>query len=166
MTTARRRWVPIVGGVAALLVGLGIVAGGVSIVWLREHTTVARDVTAAGAAGAFAAVTQRFANPQPAFIIGADRRPHPAPGPSRRTPGAVTTLHVLAWDAGDQALVDVTLPMWLARLKAGPIAFGGYVSGLDEQVVRISADDIERLGPGVLIDYTAPSGDRVLLSAQ
>jgi hypothetical protein len=32
--------------------------------------------------------------------------------------------------------------------------------------VQVAAEDIERLGPSVLIDFATPSGDRVLISAQ
>jgi hypothetical protein len=166
MTTAKRRWVPIVAGVAVLLVFLGIGAALISFAWLREHTTLERDVAASRADEAFAAAVKGFLDPRPAIEVGEDRRPRPAAGLPRRNPGQVTTLHLLAWDPGERALADVTLPMWLVRLKSGPIQFGGYVSGLDDHGVRLTAEDIERLGPGVLLDFTAPSGERVLLSAQ
>jgi len=166
MTTTKRRWLPIVGGIAALAVLLGIVATTLSVVWLRERTTIARDVSTTRANEAFAAAAQRFADSRPAFELGDDRRPRPAAGAPRRNPGSVSDLHVLAWAAQEQTLADVTLPLWLLRLKSGPIAFGTYVSGLDDHGVRLTAEEIERLGPGVLIDFTAPDGDRVLLSAQ
>ncbi len=166
MTTTKRRWVPIVAGVAALLVLLGIVAATVSIVWLRERTTIGRDVSATQATETFAAAAQRFADPRPAFELGDDRRPQPAAGAARRNPGSITDLRVLAWGAREQTLADVTLPLWLLRLKSGPIVFGSYVSGLDDRGVQLTAEDIERLGPGVLIDFATPSGDRVLISAQ
>jgi hypothetical protein len=166
MTTTKRRWVPIVGGVVALLVLLGIVAATVSIVWLRERTTLSRDVSVTRASEAFAAAAQRFADPRPAIELGDDRRPRPAAGTPRRNPGSIGDLRVLAWGAKEHALADVTLPLWLLRLKSGPIVFGSYVSGLDDRGVRLTAEEIERLGPGVLIDFTTPSGDRVLVSAQ
>lgn len=166
MATTKRRWVPIVGGVVALLVLLGIVATTISIVWLRERTTLSRDVSVTRASEAFAAAAQRFADPRPAIELGDDRRPRPATGTPRRNPGSIGELRVLAWGAKEQALADVTLPLWLLRLKSGPIVFGSYVSGLDDRGVRLTAEEIERLGPGVLIDLTTPSGDRVLVSAQ
>lgn len=166
MATTKRRWVPIVGGVVALLVLLGIVATTISIVWLRERTTLSRDVSVTRASEAFAAAKERFADPRPAIELGDDRRPRPAAGTPRRNPGSISELRVLAWGAKEQALADVTLPLWLLRLKSGPIVFGSYVSGLDDRGVRLTAEEIERLGPGVLIDFTTPSGDRVLVSAQ
>ena len=73
---------------------------------------------------------------------------------------------MLAWDPGERALADVTLPMWLLRLKSGPIQLGGYVTGMDDHGVRLTADEIARMGPGVILDLTTPTGERVLLSAQ
>lgn len=165
MTTAKRRWVPIVGGVVALVVIIGIAGALVSFAWLREHTTVERDISVSRAEAAFAAAAGRFPDRRPAVEFDDDRHPRPAV-PLRRNPGTVTTLHLLAWDPGERALADVALPMWLIRLKSGPIEFGSYVAGVDDQGVRLTVEDIDRMGPGVLVDYTAPSGERVLLSAQ
>ncbi len=165
MTPVRRRWVPIVGGAVALVVLLGIAAAALSFVWLREHTTLERDIPAARAIEAFAAVGRRFPDPRPAVEFDAQRRPRPA-ATLRANPGEVTTLRVLAWDPDERALADVTLPMWVLRLKSGPIQLSGYVSGMDDRGVRLTADEITRMGPGVILDLTTPAGERVLLSAQ
>jgi hypothetical protein len=165
MAKVKRPWVAIVAGVAILLVVVGIGVGVVSIAWLRENTTLERGVDTARADDAFAAAIRQFPDPRPALEVGEDRRPRPAAGAVRRNPGQVTTLHVLAWDPAERALADVTLPLWLVRLKSGPIVFGGYVSGLDDHGVRFTAEEIERMGPGVLVDLRPASGERVLLFA-
>lgn len=166
MSTATRKWGPIVGGLLALLVMAGLAAAGLSYYWLRDHMTVARNLPAASADAAFAAAARVFQNPRPAFEIGEDQRLRPAPGSPRRNAGTVATLHVLAWDARRHALTDVTLPMWMVRLKSGPIEFGGYASGIADHGVRLTAEAIDQLGPGILLDYHAPNGNHVLLSAQ
>ena len=84
-----------------------------------------------------------------------ERRPHYVEGiAARKNPGTVTTVHVLAWDPDERALASVALPMWLLRLKSGPIEFGTYVSGFDDHGVRLEVADLERYGPGVLFDLT------------
>ena len=143
MTTAKRRWVPIVGGAVALVVLLGIAGAALSFAWLREHTTLERDIPVARATEAFAAVARRFSDPRPAVEFDTQRRPHPATT-LRTNPGEVTTLQVVAWDPDERALADVTLPMWLLRLKAGPIQLGGYVTGMDDHGVRLTADLVYR----------------------
>lgn len=167
MTTGRRRWLPIVAGVVVLLVVVAAGVGTVSVLWLKEQVHVESGTSAAEAAAAFDAATRRFPDPRPLLTIGDDRRPQYAfePG-TRRNPGTVSALGILAWDERQRALATVTLPLWLLRLKSGPIAFGEYVSGLDDRGVRLQAEDLERYGPGVVVDLQTPDGRRVLLTAQ
>ena len=102
----------------------------------------------------------RFADPRPVVEFDDQRRPRYVEGiATRKNAGTVTTVHVLAWDPDEHALASVALPMWLLRLKSGPIEFGTYVSGLDDHGVRLEVADLERYGPGVLFDVTAPSGE-------
>ena len=165
MATATRRWMPIVAGLAVSLASLAIGAVVVSVAWFRENTTLERGVDASRMEDAFAAAARRFPDPRPGLEVGEGRRPRPAQRAARTNPGQVTTLHVLAWDPAERALADVALPMWLVRLKSEPFALGAYVTGLDDHRVQFTAAEIERLGPGVLVDYTSPSGERVLLFA-
>ena len=55
MATQGRRWIPIAGGSAALLVLIGIAAAAVSLIWLRDHATIEHDVASSQATRAFAA---------------------------------------------------------------------------------------------------------------
>ncbi|MGD9905118.1 MAG: hypothetical protein AB7U83_16760 [Vicinamibacterales bacterium] len=167
MSGRTRRWLPIVAGVAVLLVFVAIGAIAVSVAYVSEHTTVERDIDETRAAAVFAEMTGRFRDARPVIAFDADRKPRYVEGiAGRDNPGTVTTVHVLAWDPDDRALASVALPMWLLRLKSGPIEFGTYVSGLNTHGVQLDVADLERYGPGVLFDYQAPSGERVLLSAQ
>lgn len=167
MATGHRRWLPIVAGTLALVgvvvVGVGIAA----VLWLRDQVQVDRRVDQAAARTAFDEVSRRFPDARPLLTLGDDRRPRLAlPEDARRNPGTVTALRVLAWDADAGDLATVTLPMWLLRLKTGPIVFGEYVSGLDVEGVRIDPRDLERYGPGIVADIETPDGDRVLVVAQ
>lgn len=167
MAKTTRRWLPIVAGIAVLVVFVGIGAIAISVAYFSEHTSVERDIDIARAEAAFAAAKNRFADPRPVVEFDDQRRPRYVEGiATRKNAGTVTTVHVLAWDPDEHALASVALPMWLLRLKSGPIEFGTYMSGLDDHGVRLEVADLERYGPGVLFDVTAPSGGRVLLSAQ
>lgn len=167
MATTSRRWLPIVAGIAVLVVFIGIGAIAISVAYFNEHTTMERGIDRGRADSAFAEAKGRFADPRPVLEFDDQRRPHYVEGiAARKNPGTVTTVHVLAWDPEERALASVALPMWLLRLKSGPIEFGTYVSGLDDHGVRLEVADLERYGPGVLFDLTRPSGERVLLSAQ
>jgi hypothetical protein len=167
MATTTRRWLPIAAGIAVLVVFLGIGAIAISVAYFSEHTTVERDVERVKAVAAFDEVKRRFADARPVVEFDENRKPRYVEGiTTRKNPGTVSAVHVLAWDPDERALATVALPMWLLRLKSGPIEFGTYVSGLDDHGVRLEVADLERYGPGVLFDFTAASGERVLLSAQ
>lgn len=167
MAGSTRRWLPIAAGVAVLLVFVAIGAIAVSVAYFSEHTTVERGIDEARAAAVFAEAMRRFPDARPVIEFDAGRKPHYVEGiAGRKNPGSVTTVHITAWDPDQRALATVALPMWLLRLKSGPIEFGTYVSGLDDHGVRLEVADLERYGPGVLFDFRAPSGERVLLSAQ
>lgn len=169
MTTTRRRWPAVAGAllvvagvVGALVVG-AMVAG---TLFFRERVTIARDTPTTEALGTFAAQKAKFADAGPLLVLDERRRPAYAPGAeARRRAGAVSDLHVLVWNADQSELVTVTVPMWLLRLKSGPIAFGEYVT-IGDGGVHLSPQDLDRHGPGVVLDFESPEGDRVLLTAQ
>ena len=58
------------------------------------------------------------------------------------------------------------LPFWLLRLKSDPIRFSAYASGFDDEASTCRPEDIEKYGPGIILDGTSPEGERVLLWAQ
>lgn len=188
--TARRRWIPIVAGVAILLVFVGIGAVAVSMSWMREHLEVA-DSTDTDAAQAFDEVHAKFVGRAPMLELRDGKPSYPEGGGGASGGGArgeggaswsggasaaggaggersatkLTTLHVLAWNPEDGRLARFELPFWMLRLKSTPIQFGTYASGLDETGVRLRTEDIERHGPGVILDFELDQGERVLLWA-
>lgn len=167
MTTTRRRWPLVLAGVVVFLgvvvIGLGVAA----TIWFRDSVQVERGTSRAAAQAAFDTARRQFPDPRPILELGDDRRPRYVPGlESRRNPGEVNALHILAWEADEGALATVALPMWLLRLKTGPIVFGEYVSGMDDHGVRLEPKDLERYGPGVVLDFETADGNRVLLTAR
>ena len=167
MSSAKRRWPLVLAGIAVVIIVVIIALAVAGSMFLRDNVQVARGTGRDSAQAAFDAAKRQFADPRPLLVLGDDRRPVFTPGlESRRNPGTVATFHILAWDAGEDALATVTLPMWLLRLKTGPIVFGEYVSGMDADGVRLEPKDLERYGPGVVLEFEAPDGNRVLLTAQ
>lgn len=152
----KRRWIPIVLGIVFLLFVLGVGAVIFSVAWFRQQVQVT-EVSATGASEQFDAIRARFAGKQPLLELhdGEPRFVKERPTEPRSTV-QITTLHLLAWDEDDEELVRFSLPFWLLRMKSGPIGFSSYDSGLDR--VSLSADDIERHGPGLILD--ASENDR------
>lgn len=161
----RRNWVLILFGVAVLLVFLGIGAIVATTAWVQQNLAI-EETNAGAAQSKFEAVRDKFAG-QPALLDMRDGRPALNP---QRTPAPTSQpleqLHVLVWDPNDQEMASFSLPFWLLRLKSTPIEFSSYASGLDDNGINLRAEDIEKHGPGIILDTTSPSGERVLLWAQ
>ena len=51
-------------------------------------------------------------------------------------------------------------------MKSDPIQFSAYASGLDEEGVSLRPEDIEKYGPGIILDTRTRDGERVLVWAQ
>jgi len=145
-----RRWAPILFGVAVFVVFVILGAAVFSISWVREHLDVAAS-SAAEADAAFDEVRRRFPDRAPLLELSetgakTNRPPDDAPRTS------LTTLHVLAFDADEGQIARFDLPFWLLRLKEGPIRFGTYASGLDRLRTSLTVADLERYGPGIIVD--------------
>ena len=54
MATTSRRWLPIVAGIAVLVVFIGIGVIAISVAYFNEHTTMERGIDRARAENAFA----------------------------------------------------------------------------------------------------------------
>ena len=74
----------------------------------------------------------------------------------------VTTLHVHAWKIESHELVRMAVPIWLARFSAVNVL---SQLGVGPANLRLTVQDIERYGPGIVIDFGRPGADRVVVWA-
>src|SRR6185295_13330467 len=80
-------------------------------------------------------------------------------------PGArrieLTTLHVIAFDPDEGRMMHANIPFWLLRLApSGRMRFGA--SAVDQNV-RLTLEDVEASGPGLLVDGRAPDGQQFIV---
>ncbi|MCC7124272.1 MAG: hypothetical protein IT178_05450 [Acidobacteria bacterium] len=157
-----RRWAPIVFGITVFVVFVGISVAVFGVVWVREHLQF-EDMSPQRAEASFADIRQRHLKKAPLVEMRGStmaRRNEPdADAPRVR----LSTIHMLAWDEDDQKLVQFELPFWILRLRSSQIRFGAYATGLDELGIALTADEIERYGPGIVIDVTREGRDRALV---
>jgi hypothetical protein len=160
------RWAQIVGGIAIVLVFLAIGAVIVGVSWVREHVDVV-DSTESDADKAFAEIRAKFPG-QPPLMELRDRVPHYVEERATQSSSTIklTTMHVVAWDSDDRKLATVDIPWWVLRMKSGTISFSSYASGIDDAGVKLRPEDIERHGPGILLDFTKRKEGRVLVWAE
>ena len=117
----------------------------------------------------FAEARARFAGQKPLIEIRKDDEPilHRDVVPPRgaaRTP--LVALRVLAYDNRARKLVRVSIPFWLLRLAPS----GKKVSFLndngidfDSDRVHLTLEDLERRGPGLVLDQADRRGSQVLV---
>ena len=161
-----KRWVMIVFGVAIVVIFVGIGAIVAITAWFQQNLEV-KTLTASEADAEFDTIRNRFPgrapllemrNGRPAY--SSERTAAPRPG------GSLQTLHVLAFDPDERHLARFSLPFWVLRMKSDPIQFSTYASGLDDEGVDLRPEDIEKYGPGIILDTVSRKGDRVILWAE
>jgi hypothetical protein len=162
----KRRWIPIVIGVLVLIVVVAIGAIALTAIWFRQNLTITRG-SEETATKQFEEVRGRYPGQQPLIQL-VDGRPQyvvdrASESPSR-TP--LTSIHVLAFDRDEGNTVSFSLPFWLLRMKSGPIRISAYQQGWDDRGVSFRVEDIEKHGPGIIVDVAERGEGRVLIWAE
>jgi hypothetical protein len=161
------RWAQVLIGVAIIAVFLGIGAIIAVTAWVSQNVVV-NSATGQNADEEFERVRQRFKGQSPLLEMK-DGVPHYVAARAEATPTAsrqLATLHILAWDPNDEKLATVSVPWWVLRLKSGPIRFSSYAAGFDDGGVRLTPEDIEKHGPGIIMDTIGRHGERLILWAE
>jgi uncharacterized membrane protein len=167
---AMPRWVwAVIIVVALFVIGILAMAGaGVYFVTRQVQITTAAP---ADADQRFAEARERFKDAKPLIELDRDgevlrSRLEEAQDARTGPTTSLDALHILAWDADDERIVDVAVPFWLLRLNRGPIGQFDDAGGLRRANLRITAEDLERIGPALLVDHRDPEGGRVLVWTQ
>jgi len=162
----KRTWLWIILGVFAFLFVLAVGGAAFTAYWFSSHVEFV-ETPAADAARSFDEIRAKFPGQRP-LIEFADGDRGTINVNESTSPSSVrlTTLHIVAFDDGEGRMVKVDVPFWLLRMKSGPIAFSSYASGFDDNRVRLRVEDIERRGPGIVLDISERSEGRVLIWAE
>lgn len=162
----RRRWVLIAFGVVILIIFIGIGAIFAVTAWVQQNLQVDTR-SPSDAEQEFATVLKEFDGRAPLLEMheGHPRLKATHDQAAEAPPTRLETLHVLAFDADEERLARFSVPFWLIRMKSEPFRVSAYASGLDDRI-QLRAEDIEKYGPGIILDTKTPSGDHVLLWAR
>jgi hypothetical protein len=161
------RWGLIILGIVlfVLIVGAALI-GTVAYIGYTQFS-LHRETTADPEAE-FAKAEARFAGQQPLVEIPRDGPPRPIVHRDAKAGPKVdlTSLHLLAWDPEKRELVQFTMPFWLVRLGGRrPFMFENREGFFAAEDLQLTAEDIERHGPGLIVDYQR-HGYRALLWAE
>ena len=155
-----RTWVKAtIGGVAAIVVAMAAL-GGTAAYFVFRHMEKSTGGEAE-AIQAIDAVKARFP-PRPALVeivdpINADIRIN-RPSDASRTP--ISTVHIVNWKSETGELVRADVPLWLMQFSTVNIA---SQLGIAPEKFRLTVRDIERYGPGIVVDYASQGAFRVLV---
>jgi len=162
----KRTWLWIILGVFAFLFVVGISMAAFTAYWVTSNMDFV-ETAAPEAAKSFDEVRAKFPGQRPLIEFqDGDRSQVTTNKADTPSPVRLTTLHIIAFDDGEGRMVKVDVPFWLLRLKSGPIAFSSYASGFNDERINLSVEDIERRGPGIVLDLAHPSEGRVLIWAE
>jgi len=162
-----KTWIWVVVGIVVVCILLVIAMAAAGIYFVSRNFE-ARTATVAGAATEFDAVRAKFAGQKPLIELDERGRFLKANTGRETTPGTrrPETLYVMAFDPDDGGLVRVTVPFWLLRMKMNnaTIDLGG--SSMDLEDLKLTVEDLDRLGPALVLDQRNAGGDRVLVWSQ
>jgi hypothetical protein len=161
-------WPVIILGISTflLVVGVGLVAV-VGYVIYQQFAFQAKNATEISADEEFAQVVAKFEGQRPYLVIK-DGQPVVSDAPATAPGKPVEALHIIVWDPDEQKVVKLNMPFWLLRMTKGqPIRISSNDDPESDAVkLKITAEDLERRGPGLILDHKEATGERVLVWAQ
>ena len=165
---SRRTWISIiVASVIAMCLAALAVVGGTAF-FIYRHVD-AKTTSETGAQEEFAAARAKFEGQRPLIEIHRDgdepvlHRDLLKNGEMPEKP--LQTLRVLAYDDDSGKLVRVNIPFWLLRMfPSKNLSFlNDEGIDIDTRRIRLTLDDLERRGPGLLLDQKDRHGSQVLV---
>jgi hypothetical protein len=151
---AVKRWVWVVVAVVAFCgVGCLTIVGAGAYLFV-SHFDV-REASAADVDAEFSEVRARFKDQRPLLEVKdnsismreLEEKSHRYVGP------LPASLCFLAWEEGESKRARICLPFWLLKLKTGKgLKLDVNEAGIER--IEVSAEDLERAGPALLLDRT------------
>ncbi|HEX7140513.1 MAG TPA: hypothetical protein VF219_21860 [Vicinamibacterales bacterium] len=159
----RKTWVSIV--IAALIISALVVVGFVAgaYIFFTGHLH-GEDIAPEQASAQMATIRSQFSGATPLIEIASDGQPvlHRTPTGERRP---VNVFHVVQYDSRAGHISRIDLPGWVVRaVSAGGrirLANLGFSDDGQDEVQRLTLEDLERHGPGLVLDVSR-RGNRVL----
>jgi hypothetical protein len=162
MDKKTKTWLSIALSILLLigLLGLAVVGGGIYFVYSHVNSEPASQ---ADARDRFAQARQQLAGKPPLVEIQEGREPIVHRPPATAQAARLQHLRVLAYDPDDGRVTEVDIPFWLVRMMpSGRFSFRDNNIELDADDLRVTVADLERHGPGLVLDHEGQRGGRVI----
>jgi hypothetical protein len=162
--TKSRKVLWIVLGVVAFIL-ICVVAFAAFGFYLVANNLKMETASATEAAQSFDEVRARFKD-TPIISLDSQERVTLSRRPPDHAPGTKpSTMHVMAYDDDESRIVRVTIPFWMLRLGREKIRLGTG-GDLQFEQLKLTAEELERYGPSLLLDHRGGTGQRVLVWTQ
>jgi hypothetical protein len=163
----KKNWLLIILGIVifVVIVGVALLVGGAY--WFYRQMDI-QTTTSPDAQQRFEAVRARFEGQVPYLQVAVTDNHEETTvhreleKPTRTT---LTRLRLAVYDEREHRFVEMGLPFWLLRLGGNkPVNLRQGGSGFDPGVrLSVTTEDLERRGPGLILDTTGRHGERVLI---
>lgn len=155
-----RTWVKATVGVFAVIAVAVLALAATGAYFVLRHMEK-RAGSEADAAQTIDAVKARFGSRTPLIEIvdpqSADIRIN---RPVEASASPVDTIHVINWKGDTGEVIRTDVPLWLMRFSTLNIA---SQLGIAPEKFRLTVADVERYGPGIVVDSGSPGAFRVLV---
>jgi hypothetical protein len=161
---ATRKWIPIVVGIVifVVLIGIGLIG---SLAYIVSRQVKVQTLTAEEGRAEFDRLVDRMAGQKPFIELpapGSDAAPIVHRELETHDTGSVSTIHIRVWSPADRKLARVDLPFWLMRL-GGSRPFTVNAGPMSDVTLHVTAEEIDRRGPGLIVLWTSPRDNRLLV---
>src|SRR4026207_313743 len=162
-----KAWVWVIVAVVVIGVLCVVAIAGLGLYFFSQHVET-RSASPANAARDFEQVKIRFAGQKPLIELDDHGRylrsnTDRTPPPNAKSP---ESINVMAFDPDDGRIVRLTIPFWLVRMKMRGATIDLNGKHVDLEDLRLTAEELERFGPTLIVDHKNPSGERVLVWSQ
>ena len=155
-------WIIVAGLGVCVLVMIGI--AGTGVYFVSQHIN-AKRTSSTDALRQFEDARASFKGKPP--LLELDRLGHPRE--VKRTesmptsPVKPTDLVILAWNPDHGRIVQISLPFWLLHVGRRKVDLFENTNDFDFDRLNIDVNELERIGPAFVLDYTTTKGERVLV---
>lgn len=166
MTGTKRTWLWVIGGAAVFILIAIVGIAAVSVLYVSRHVQ-ATTMSIGDAIATFESARGRFGQQQPLYELDDEEQPFTTvdltslPSSTDRP----SALFIQAWNPDEARLVKMSIPFWLLRLAPADMKVDARTDSrhFDFHDLHLDIEQLDRIGPALVMDYRNENGVRVLL---
>jgi hypothetical protein len=162
-----KTWIWIIAGFLGVCVLVLFAIAGTGVYFVSQHID-ARHTSSVEAMRQFDVAREAFKGKQP--LLELDRLGHQrqVTRTERMPTSSVrpTDMDILAWNPVSGRVVRVSLPFWLLHIGRRKVDILDNSNDFDIDRLNIDVNELERIGPALVLDYVTLNGERVLVWTQ